>query len=222
MKNGYSLKITVLMWSECRDSNSGPRGPKPRALPLAQYPDELRGWDSNPRYRAYEAWLEPLQTTPQSQRQDSNLRYRAYEARLEPPPVHSAKYIFAYKKTASTLSLISSAVQRSLIQVFCYQRIYRFFIRLPPDRIVFLGIIGHGKINILLSHAVKRRIFISLIIVLLTITISFSVPEVFAFVSFRYLLYHGYSCLSFYLWYKFNSSPSKPPMHTPPLPAFHF
>ncbi len=28
-------------WSECRVSNSGPRGPKPRALPAAPHPDKL-------------------------------------------------------------------------------------------------------------------------------------------------------------------------------------
>ena len=31
----------ILFWSECRVSNSGPRGPKPRALPAAPHPDKL-------------------------------------------------------------------------------------------------------------------------------------------------------------------------------------
>ena len=30
------------MWSECRDSNSGPRGPKPRALPPAPHPADIK------------------------------------------------------------------------------------------------------------------------------------------------------------------------------------
>lgn len=118
-----------------------------------------------------------LQSTPQSQRQDSNLRYRAYEARLEPPPVHSAKHIFAYKKTAWISFQISSAVMLSLTKVFCYRVIPHSFIRLPPDRKIFLGIITHGKLDIHLAYAVKRRIFISLIIVVLLIIISFSLPR---------------------------------------------
>ena len=88
---------------------------------------------------------------------------------------------FANKKTASTLSLISSAVRLSLIKAFCFKRIYRFLIRLPSNRIEFLGIIRHSKIDILLSYVAKRRIFISLIIVVLTIIISFSIPESLCF-----------------------------------------
>ena len=145
-----------------------------------------------------------LQSTPQSQRQDSNLRYRAYEARLEPPPVHSAKRIFAYKKTAWISFQISSAVMLSLTKVFCYRAIHHSFIRLPPDRIVFLCIIRHGELDIRLAYAVKRRIFISLIIVVLLIIISFSLPRGYlcALVSFRIIIYHRLCGLSFYLWYK--------------------
>lgn len=109
-----------------------------------------------------------LQSTPQSQRQDSNLRYRAYEARLDPSPVHSAK--IAYKKTAWILFLISSAVRLSLTKVFCFRAIHHSFIRLPPDRMIFLGIIIHGETDILLTYAEMRRIFISLIIIVLLIT----------------------------------------------------
>ena len=140
-----------------------------------------------------------LQSTPQSQRQDSNLRYRAYEARLEPPPVHSAK--IAYKKTAWISFQISSAVMLSLTKVFCYRAIPHSFIRLPPDRIVFLGIIKHGQLDIRLTYAVKRRIFISLIIVVLLIIISFSLPRGYlcALVSFRIIIYHRLCGLSFYL-----------------------
>lgn len=120
-----------------------------------------------------------LQSTPQSQRQDSNLRYRAYEARLEPPPVHSAKSIFAYKKTAWISFQISFAVMLSLTKVFCYRAIHHSFIRLPPDRILYLGIIKHGEIDILLTYALTRLIFISLIIFVLLIIISFSLPKSF-------------------------------------------
>lgn len=149
-----------------------------------------------------------LQSTPQSQRQDSNLRYRAYEARLKPPPVHSAKRIFAYKKTAWISFQISSAVMLSLTKVFCYRAIPHSFIRLPPDRIVFLGIIKHGELDIRLTYAAKRRIFISLIIVVLLIIISFSLPRGYlcALVSFRIIIYHRLCGLSFYLWYKSRTS----------------
>ena len=142
-----------------------------------------------------------LQSTPQSQRQDSNLRYRAYEARLEPPPVHSAKRIFAYKKTAWISLQISSAVMLSLTKVFCYRAIHHSFIRLPPDRIIFLGIIMHRELNILLAYAVKRRIFISLIIIVLLITsfLFFTQGLVCALVSFRIIIYHRLCGLSFYL-----------------------
>jgi hypothetical protein len=92
----------------------------------------------------------------------------------------------------------------SLTKVFCYRAIHHSFIRLPPDRIVFLGIIKHGELDIRLAYAVKRRIFISLIIVVLLIIISFSLPRGYlcALVSFRIIIYHRLCGLSFYLWYK--------------------
>ena len=93
----------------------------------------------------------------------------------------------------------------SLTKVFCYRAIHHSFIRLPPDRIVFLGIIKHGELDIRLAYAIKRRIFISLIIVVLLIIISFSLPRGYlcALVSFRIIIYHRLCGLSFYLWYKY-------------------
>ena len=92
----------------------------------------------------------------------------------------------------------------SLTKAFCYRAIHHSFIRLPPDRIIFLGIIKHGELNIRLAYAVKRRIFISLIIVVLLIIISFSLPRAYlcTLVSFRIIIYHRLCGLSFYLWYK--------------------
>lgn len=96
----------------------------------------------------------------------------------------------------------------SLIKVFCYRAILHSFIRLPPDRIIFLGIIKHGELDIRLTYAAKRRIFISLIIVVLLIIISFSLPRGYlcALVSFRIIIYHRFFGLSFYLWYKVSPS----------------
>ena len=96
----------------------------------------------------------------------------------------------------------------SLTKVFCYRAIHHSFIRLPPDHIVFLGIIKHGELDIRLAYAVKRRIFISLIIVVLLIIISFSLPKgyLYALVSFRIIIYHRLCGLSFYLWYKIPAS----------------
>ena len=48
---------TSKAWSECRDSNSGPRGPKPRALPPALHPEILNfieGWSACAYYERSE------------------------------------------------------------------------------------------------------------------------------------------------------------------------
>ena len=156
----------------------------------------------NPRYRAYEARLEPLQSTPQSQRQDSNLRYRAYEARLEPSPVHSAK-LFCVKKDRQDTFSVSSAVCSSFYKGFFGSLFYHSVIRTPRDRLTFFGITRHRCIDIPFMYAAMFFIFIVLfIVVLLIIRFLFFTLGMCSLVSFRLLVLHAREMLSFYLWYK--------------------
>ena len=97
----------------------------------------------------------------------------------------------------------------SLTKVFCYRAIHHSFIRLPRERIVFLCIIRHRELDIRLAYVAKRRILISLIIVVLLIIISISLPKgyLYAIVSFQIIIYHRLCGLSFYyLWYKAPAS----------------
>lgn len=164
----------------------------------------VAGWDSNPRYRAYEARLEPSPVHPAVAKAGFEPALQGLWSPAGTTSSPLCETYFAYKKTAWISFQISSAVMLSLTKVFCYRAIHHSFIRLPPDRIVFLGIIKHGELDIRLAYAVKRRIFISLIIVVLLIIISFSLPRGYlcALVSFRIIIYHRLCGLSFYLWYK--------------------
>ena len=159
-------------------------------LPNCTTSRELRGWDSNPRYRAYEARLVPTPDYPASRK--GRIR-TCVTVRMKDGRSLSGPLCATYKKNRFGTNPL-----RLEINIKYSAMHHLLHLCIPPSRMRYLGMMGHGKTNMLTAYALSTQIFISMLLFVIIIICLF-LPGSSSLRFLSSIKYHDQEKMSFNL-----------------------